>query len=212
MKNLRDSIETLGKTVDIAVNDALKQLDITRDAVEIVVLDEGRVGFLGLWSQPARVKVSRKHNPEQIARDFLGEVILAMGLNASLNITSSDKQMSIKIEGDDIGVLIGKRGHTLDSLQYLLSLVVNKGKSPYINILVDAQNYRQKRRETLENLAQNLVKKAKTTRNKVVLEPMTSFERRIIHATLQSEPGVETHSEGKEPYRYIVITPVPNSR
>ena len=103
--------------------------------------------------------------------------------------------------------MIGKRGQTLDSLQYLVNLVINKGTAPYVNVILDAENYRRKRKETLESLAHNLVKKARATRKKVVLEPMTSYERRIIHAALQSERGIDTYSEGDDPYRYVVISP-----
>jgi len=207
MDNIKESIERSGKTVDDAVNDALKQLCTTRENVDVQVLQEGSSGFLGIGSRPAKVLVTLKFDPERTAREFLDEVIGAIGLGATYEIKKSDKQLNIMIHGKDIGILIGKRGQTLDSLQYLVNLVVNKGTAPYVNILIDAENYRRKRRETLETLALNLVKKAKATRRKIVLEPMTPYERRIIHAALQSERSIDTYSEGDEPYRYVVINP-----
>ena len=207
MENLQDSIERSGKTVDDAINDALRQLGLTREEVDVEVLQEGSTGFLGIGSKPAKVRVTVKFDPERAARGFLEEVIGAIGLDVTYEIKRAEKQMSIMIHGKDIGILIGKRGQTLDSLQYLVNLVVNKGKAPYINIVLDAENYRRKRRETLETLAHNLVKKARATRRKVVLEPMTPYERRIIHSTLQSERGIDTYSEGDNPYRYVVINP-----
>jgi len=207
MDSNRDTIERFGKTVEDAVNDAVRQLGVTRDEIDVEVLQEGKSGFLGIGSAPAKVRVTIKLDPERTARDFLSEVIGAIGISATFEISRTDKQLGIMIHGKDIGILIGKRGQTLDSLQYLVNLVVNKGKAPYINILLDAENYRKKRRETLETLAHNLVKKARSTRKKIVLEPMTPYERRIIHATLQSERGIDTYSEGDEPYRYVVISP-----
>jgi len=204
---MMESIERSGKTVDDAVNDALKQLGVSRDQVEVQVLQEGKSGFLGIGSTPAKVLVTLRIDPERIAREFLKEILDAIGIDATFEITGTEKQLSIMIYGKDIGILIGKRGQTLDSLQYLVNLVVNKGKAPYVNILLDAENYRDKRRETLEILAHNLVKKARATRKKIVLEPMSPYERRIIHATLQPERGIDTYSEGDEPYRYVVINP-----
>ena len=207
MDNIRDRIERSGKTVEDAVNDALKQLGLTRDDVDVEVLQEGKQGILGIGSRPAKVLVTVKFDPERAAKEFLDEIIEAIGIKATFEIKRSEKQLNIMIHGKEIGILIGKRGQTLDSLQYLVNLVVNKGKAPYINILLDAENYRRKRRETLESLAHNLVKKARATRKKIVLEPMTPYERRIIHASLQSERGIDTYSEGDEPYRYVVINP-----
>ncbi|MCL2853708.1 MAG: protein jag [Defluviitaleaceae bacterium] len=207
MNNTNDSIERSGKTVDDAVNDALKHLGVTREEVDVKILDEGKSGIFGIGSRPAKVLVTVKFDPERAAREFLSEVIEAIGINAAFEVKRTDKQLNIMVQGKDIGILIGKRGQTLDSLQYLVNLVVNKGKAPYINILLDAENYRRKRRETLESLAYNLVKKARATRKKIVLEPMTPYERRIIHAALQSERGIDTYSEGDEPYRYVVINP-----
>ncbi len=198
-------MEKRAKTVDEAVNEALKELNATIDEVDVTVLDAGSKGFLGIGSKPAVVKVELQFNPERIARNFLREVIAAFGISLNIDTTLKDKQLFINITGKDVGVLIGKHGQTLDSLQYLVNLVVNRGHAPYIAINLDTENYRKRRKETLESLAHNLAKKAKTTRKSVYLEPMTPYERRIIHTALQHDKYVTTSSEGNEPNRYVVI-------
>ena len=202
-----DKITKSGKTVDDALQEALKELHASKDEVEITVIDEGTRGFLGMFgAKDAVIQVVRKFNPEKIAVTFLNEMFQAMHMNVSIETKLKEKQLSIELSGDEIGVLIGKRGQTLDSIQYLVSLVVNKGNSPYISILLDTENYRQRRKETLESLAYNLAKKVKQTKRNVVLEPMNPYERRIIHSTLQNDRYVTTYSEGEEPYRNVVIT------
>jgi len=202
-----DSIERSGKTVDDAANDALKFLRVTRDEVDVTVLDAGSKGFLGFGSKPARVLVKVKFDPEKRAKQFLREVTAAMNLPLTVTTALKDKQLLVNLTGDDMGILIGKRGQTLDSLQYLVNLVVNKGNAPYISVTLDTENYRQRRKETLESLAVNLAKKVRATRKNVVLEPMNPYERRIIHATLQNSRFVTTYSEGDEPFRNVVIAP-----
>ncbi len=201
-------VEKMAKTVDEAVLEALKELNISMDEADITVIEEGSKGFLGMFGgKNAVVKVKRKHDPERIAKDFLREIFLAMGIIVKVETTLKEKQLLIELKGDDMGILIGKRGQTLDSLQYLVNLVVNKGNAPYINISMDTENYRQRRKETLESLAYNLAKKVKITGKKVVLEPMNPYERRIIHSSLQSNKYVTTFSEGEEPFRNVVIAP-----
>ena len=141
-------------------------------------------------------------------KEFLTKVFDAMGMKVNIEITSTEEEMNIELSGDEMGVLIGKRGQTLDSLQYLTSLVVNKGSKEYVRVKVDTENYRQRRKDTLENLAKNLAYKVKRTKRPVSLEPMNPYERRIIHSALQNDKYVTTHSEGEEPYRKVVITPV----
>lgn len=202
-----DKITKSGKTVDDALHEALKELNASKDEVEVTVIDEGIKGFLGMFgAKDAVIQVVRKFNPEKIAVTFLNEMFQAMNMNVSIETKLKEKQLSIELSGDEIGVLIGKRGQTLDSIQYLVSLVVNKGNSPYISILLDTENYRQRRKETLESLAYNLAKKVKQTKRNVVLEPMNPYERRIIHSSLQNDRYVTTYSEGEEPYRNVVIT------
>ena len=202
-----DKITKSGKTVDDALHEALKELNASKDEVEVTVIDEGIKGFLGMFgAKDAVLQVVRKFNPEKIAVTFLNEMFQAMHMNVSIETKLKEKQLSIELSGDEIGILIGKRGQTLDSIQYLVSLVVNKGNSPYISILLDTENYRQRRKETLESLAYNLAKKVKQTKRNVVLEPMNPYERRIIHSSLQNDRYVTTYSEGEEPYRNVVIT------
>ena len=201
-----DAIQKTGKTVEEAVNEALKELNISREDAEIEVIEEGSKGFLDVFgAKNAVVNVKKKFNPEKIASDFLREVFISMGLIVKIDTKLKDKQLSITISGDDMGIIIGKRGQTLDSLQYLVNLVVNKGNAPYVSITLDTENYRERRKETLESLAFNLAKKVKHTGKNIVLEPMNPYERRIIHSALQNDRYVTTYSEGEEPYRNVVI-------
>jgi len=146
---------------------------------------------------------------EAIAEKFLKDVFKAMDLTVNIDIKYNDslRNLDIELSGDEMGVLIGKRGQTLDSLQYLISLVVNKGTNEYVRVKVDTENYRERRKETLENLAKNISYKVKRTRRSVSLEPMNPYERRIIHSALQNDKYVTTHSEGEEPFRRVVVVP-----
>ncbi len=140
------------------------------------------------------------------AETFLKDMFEAMGMKVDLSSSFEDDTLSIELAGDDMGVLIGKRGQTLDSIQYLTSLVVNKSKASYVRVKVDTEDYRSRRRATLENLAKNIAFKVKKTGRPVYLEPMNPYERRIIHSALQNDPYVTTHSEGEEPNRKVVVT------
>jgi len=202
-----DFVEKSAKTVELAVEDALKALAVPRDEAEVTVIDAGAKGFMGLGAKLARVRVTARYNPERIAEAFIKEMGMAMGILIGVKTVVSEKQIDIVLTGDNMGILIGKRGQTLDAIQYLVSLAVNKGKAPYINVVIDSENYRKRRREILEGLAHNLAKKVKSTRKSVTLEPMNTFERRIIHSALQSDRSVSTYSEGADPFRNIVITP-----
>ncbi|MFW5651101.1 MAG: RNA-binding cell elongation regulator Jag/EloR [Acetivibrio ethanolgignens] len=161
-----------------------------------------------------KVKTERQEKPEVTgdvegaAKKFLNDVFKAMNIEAEVTVVydASEGQVSVNIEGEDMGILIGKRGQTLDSLQYLTSLVVNKESSSYLKVKVDTENYRERRKVTLENLAKNISYKVKRTKRSVSLEPMNPYERRIIHSALQNDKYVETHSEGEEPYRRVVVT------
>ena len=202
-----DAIQKTGKTVDEAVALALGELGITKDEAEIEVIEEGSRGFLGMFgAKDAVVKVKKKFDPERTAKNFLKEMFIAMGLIVNVETKLKDRQLEIKISGDDMGIIIGKRGQTLDAVQYLVNLVVNKGTAPYISVTLDTENYRERRKETLETLAFNLAKKVKHTGKNVVLEPMNPYERRIIHSALQNDRYVTTYSEGDEPYSNVVIT------
>ena len=148
-----------------------------------------------------------KTSTKNTTKKFLDDVFKAMGINATAEVIYDEENatVEINIDGDEMGVLIGKRGQTLDSLQYLVSLVVNKNSENYIKVKLDTENYRARRKETLENLAKNIAFKVKRTRKPVSLEPMNPYERRIIHSALQNDKYVETYSEGEEPYRKVVI-------
>jgi spoIIIJ-associated protein len=147
-------------------------------------------------------------DPKVSAREFLTAVLEKMEIEAELKISDNEEEecLEIDIQGKNMGILIGKRGQTLDSLQYLTSLVVNKGTDEYVRIKLDTENYRQRRKETLENLARNIAYKVKKTKRPVTLEPMNPYERRVIHYALQNDKFVTTHSEGEEPYRHVVVT------
>lgn len=202
-----DEIRKSGKTVDDAIAAALAELNATKEEVDITVIDEGSKGFLGMFgSKDAIVLVKKNFNPEKEAESFLREVFLSMGLIVKIETQMKEKHLLVELTGDDMGILIGKRGQTLDALQYLVNLVVNKKSPYYISVMLDTENYRQRRKETLESLAFNLAKKVKHTRRNVVLEPMNPYERRIIHSALQNDRYVTTYSEGEEPYRNVVIT------
>ena len=200
--------EFTGKTVEDAVVEAAVQLGTTSDRMEYEILEKGINGFLGIGIRPAKIRARKILETAERAEQFLADVFDAMDLK--VNITTEENKeehtMDIDLSGDDMGVLIGKRGQTLDSLQYLVSLVINKGEEEYIRVKVDTENYRQRRKDTLENLAKNIASKVRRTGRAVVLEPMNPYERRVIHSALQADRYVETHSEGEEPFRKVVVT------
>ena len=200
--------EFTGKTVDDALTNALLEMQTTSDKIEYEVLEKETSGFLGMGKKPARIQIRLKKTMIGVTETFLTDLFRAMNIDATfeINYNKEDGEVDIEIKGEEMGILIGKRGQTLDSLQYLTSLVVNKESDEYLKVKVDTENYRQRRKETLENLAKNIASKVKRTRRSVTLEPMNSFERRIIHSALQNDAYVETHSEGEEPYRKVVVT------
>ncbi len=206
-----DYIEISAKTVSDAITEACQKLSVTSDRLDYEVVDEGSAGFLGIGARPAVIKAAVKEEEmsvSQCAEKFLNDVFAAMKMNVSvdINFKEEEKSMDIDLSGEEMGILIGKRGQTLDSLQYLVSLVINKKSEDYIRVKVDTENYRARRKETLENLAKNIAYKVKRTKRPVSLEPMNPFERRIIHSALQSDKYVTTHSEGEEPFRRVVVT------
>ncbi len=196
------------KTVSDAVTAACQSFTITSDKLEYNVVEEGSTGFLGFNAKPAVIMARIKETVEDKAKEFLKDVFAAMNLTVVVEVKydEENRYMDIDLSGDEMGVLIGKRGQTLDSLQYLVSLVVNKDVEDYIRVKVDTENYRKRRKDTLENLAKNIAYKVKRTRRPVSLEPMNPYERRIIHSALQNDKYVTTHSEGEEPFRHVVVT------
>ena len=228
-------IEVSGKTLDDAITEACQKLTVTSDRLDYEVIEKGSAGFLGIASKPAVIRARVKNETEQPKevkteskavnqksaenkpavsgsytdpKEFLDKVFAAMNMEVTVDVKMDEveNEMSIDLKGEEMGVLIGKRGQTLDSLQYLTSLVVNKGNANYIRVKVDTENYRKRRKDTLENLAKNLAYKVKRTKRPVTLEPMNPYERRVIHSALQNDKYVSTHSEGEEPFRRVVIT------
>lgn len=203
-----DYMDFSAKTVDDAITEACQKFTVTSDKLEYIVVEEGSSGFLGIGAKPAVIRAKVKSSVADRAKDFLRDVFDAMDLTVVIDVKYDEENRDIDIDlsGDEMGVLIGKRGQTLDSLQYLVSLVVNKDVEEYIRVKVDTENYRKRRKETLENLAKNIAYKVKRTKRPVSLEPMNPYERRIIHSALQGDKYVTTHSEGDEPYRRVVVT------
>ena len=211
MGKVQEFIEVSAKTVNEAITEACRKLSVTSDKLDYQVVEEGSSGFLGIGSRPAVIKAAVKIeevSAEAAAKNFLNDVFEAMNMKVTVdvNYNEEEKFLDIELTGEEMGVLIGKRGQTLDSLQYLVSLVVNKEMEEYIRVKVDTENYRQRRKETLENLAKNIAYKVKKTKRPVSLEPMNPYERRIIHFTLQNDRYISTHSEGDEPFRRVVVT------
>lgn len=201
-------IEISAKNVDDAITQATVQLGITSDQLEYEVLDKGSTGFLGIGSKNAVIKARKKFSIDENVVEFLSSIFDAMKMEVEILVAVNEEEHIIEVElkGDDMGILIGKRGQTLDSLQYLTNLAINKHSDEYYKVKIDTEDYRKRRKETLENLAKNIAYKVKRTKRPVSLEPMNPFERRIIHSALQNDCYVTTHSEGDEPYRHVVVT------
>lgn len=201
-------IEVSAKTVDDAITEASIKLGTTSDKIEVEVIEKGSTGFLGIKSKPAIIKARKKNDTVDNIREFLENVFSAMNMEVTIDIKKAedDKVYEVELSGKEMGLLIGKRGQTLDSLQYLTNLAVNKHSDGYIKVKLDTEDYSQRRKDTLENLAKNIAYKVKRTKRPVSLEPMNPFERRVIHSALQGDRYVETHSEGEEPFRHVVVT------
>lgn len=201
------SVEKQGKTVEEAIALALADLGASLEQVETEVIEEPIRGFLGiLGGKLARVKVTLKPDPEQILRDFVRGVCERMGTSVKVEVNETDEVVSVNLTGQNLGLLIGKHGQTLDSLQYLANVVYNRNAEMRQRVVVDAGGYRERREETLLRLANRLAEKAKRTGRRIMLEPMSAHERRIIHTALQNDNQIVTYSEGEEPYRKVVIS------
>ena len=201
-----DMIEKSAKTVELATAEALRALGATEEECDITIIDPGaKGGIFGIGAKPAIVKVTRKEDPETVLKNFLREVTLGMGLGMEVDVTKKDRRLYANFSGEGMGILIGKRGQTIDSLQYIANLMINGRGIKDFNVILDTGNYRKRRRDTLEALARNIARKVRDTRQNVKLEPMSRFERHIIHTALQNNKDVRTFSEGNEPYRYVVV-------
>lgn len=211
------SIVKSAKTIDEAISLGLSELSLEQDQVNIEILEEPTKRFFGiLGTTQAKVKIIEIEEPIQeeiiapeiIAEEFLKSVLDKMNIEGNFSIEKKKNDLFINIvdiNSDDKGIIIGKRGNTLDSLQYLVSLVVNKESEKYVRVVLDAGNYRLKREETLRSLAKKMASKVKSIDTPIKLEPMNPYERRIIHSALQRDKDIKTYSEGKDPYRRIVI-------
>ena len=203
---MKRSIEKMGKSVKEAINEALKELALTEQEVEIEVVDEGSKGLFGfIGAKDAKVIVTEKESGKTRAQAFLNDVFEKMKLQVNMRFEQKGNYLNITLEGDDMGILIGRRGETLDSLQYLTSLAVNRGDLNYLRVSIDTENYRKKREETLKRLAKKLSDRVLKYRRSITLEPMNPYERRIIHATLQNNKMITTYSVGDDPNRKVVI-------
>lgn len=200
-------LEISAKTVDESLTEALIKLETTSDQIEYEVIEKESSGLLGLFSKPAKIRVCKKESVEDKVRNFLADLFEKMEIEVEvvLDYKQEEGVIEIELKGNEMGLLIGKRGQTLDSIQFLTSLVANNNREDYVKIKMDTENYRERRRQTIENLARNIASKVKKTRKPAYLEPMNPYERRIIHAVLQNDKYVETYSEGEEPFRKVVV-------
>lgn len=201
------SIESIGKNINEAVKNALLELKTTEDKVKIEVLDEGSKGILNIiGKREAKVRVTLKKDYVSEARNFLKSIFRDMGMMVEIRIKEAANCLNINLAGHNMGLIIGYRGETLDSIQYLVSLVINKDNDgQYKRVIVDTENYRARREETLRRLANKIAHKVKLEKKSFVLEPMNPYERRIIHAELQNDKDITTYSEGEEPFRRVVV-------
>lgn len=204
-----EMITVTAKTVDDAIIQAAMQLGVSSDRMQYEVIEKGSAGLLGglIGAKPAVIRAKKIETINDKAEEFLNSVFDAMGIQVKIDIKldEKEKELDVNLSGEEMGILIGKRGQTLDSLQYLVSLVVNKESGDYLRVKLDTENYRERRKETLETLAKNIAYKVKRTRRSVALEPMNPYERRIIHSAIQNDKYVFTRSEGEEPFRHVVI-------
>lgn len=206
VKNM-NFIEMNGKTIEEAIQKALQALKATEDEVDIEIIDEGSKGLFKIFrGKEAKVKVTVKKNYKDEAKDFLRKILNTMGILAEIKVNEENDVLKINLIGPNMGLIIGHRGETLDSLQYLVNLAVNKNnEGKYKKVTLDTENYRSKREETLKKLAGKMAYKVRKTNKPIKLEPMNPYERRIIHSALQNDFSIVTYSEGDEPYRRVVI-------
>ena len=222
---MRKQIEQEGKTVEEALKLGLEALGLSEEEVTVEIIEREKSGFLGIGSKPAKVKLTALEEQEEPAeenpakksvenseagkkvKEFLSNVFEKMNLEVNIEYTTGEKEISIILSGDEMGAVIGRRGETLDALQYLTTLAVNKSSEDYYKISLDTENYRSEREKTLQNLALRLAEKAKRNRRNVSLEPMNAYERKIIHSALQEDDMIQTYSVGEEPNRKIIISP-----
>jgi len=201
------TVEKKGKSVDEAIKAALDELSCEIDDVVIEVIEEPSKGLLGLVKKPAIVKVSVREKPEEDVRQTLEDLLNKMKLDYRItNVEWEEGRVRINITGKDMGLLIGRKGETLNAVQFVLGLIVNRNREDRVRVVLDVEDYRKKREESLEALALRLSDRVKKTRKSVVMRPMSSQERRIVHTALQGDPQISTYSMGDEPNRKVVIS------
>jgi spoIIIJ-associated protein len=201
------SVEATGKSVDEAIESALEKLEEARENVEVEVLEEGSRGVWGVGAQEARVRVTVRENFAGSARRVTNELLQRMGITARVTVRGTGDPVMLDVAGEDLGILIGWRGETLRQFQTVVNLVANEGKPDRKKVLVDIEHYRRRREETIKEMALRLAQRAKRTGEKVTMDAMHAYERRIVHLALEHEPGVTTASTGAEPDRRVVISP-----
>jgi spoIIIJ-associated protein len=203
------SVEAKGRTIDEAISNALSVLKVSRERVSIEVLEEPSRGIFGvLGAREGKIRATIKENKEEFVHGFLGDICKSMDLDVRICSRIEDGSIHFEIEGEDMGILIGRRGQTLDALQYLVNLAACKATGEGGRVLVDIEGYKRRRMESLTKIAKRMAEKAKRTGQRVTMEPMNAGERRVIHLALQDDPCVTTRSEGNEPYRRVVISSV----
>ncbi|HHX72540.1 MAG TPA: protein jag [Clostridiales bacterium] len=202
-------VEGQAKNINDALADAIQkataELGLPRESVTYELLEKGKTGFFGLGGVTAKVRVYYEVGVSQKAEDFLSDLFRLMHLDAKINLKETTESLDITLEGNEMGILIGRRGETLDALQYLTGLVVNRGEERHVRVNLDTENYREKRMESLERLAKKTAEKAIIYKKNISLEPMSPQERRVIHTVLQNYPGISTHSVGKDPKRRVIV-------
>lgn len=205
---MNQSVEMTGKTVDEAIDAALSVLGIEREEAQVEILETPKKGALGLFgNRDAKVRVFREVGPESVVEAFLTNIFTKMNLDASVKAEKQEDELHAEIVGERVNLLIGRHGETLDALQYLASLAVKRKCDTYYRVVLDAEGYRSRRADSLKKLAHSTARKAVKYHRSMTLEPMSPYERRIIHSELQADNLVTTHSVGEEPYRKVVVTP-----
>ena len=201
------SIEISGRTEDEAIESALEQLGLTRDDISVEIIERAKTGFLGLKNTPAIVKVLYEEKEDRTGqvKTFLTGLFERMGVETKTEVSEDGGSINVILTGRDPGSLIGRRGETLDAIQHLTNYVVNRGSSGRVRVNIDAENYRQRRNETLETLATRTAGKVVKYRRNMTLDPMNAYERHVIHTALQNYDNISTYSVGSEPNRRIVV-------
>jgi spoIIIJ-associated protein len=202
-------VTAAGQSVEKAVVSALSQLNVSRDEVEVEVVNEGKRGIFGIFgTKPAIVKVILKPDPIEETKHYLLKILGKMDIIPDVQVKKDGRNIEFNMTGEKMALVIGKRGQTLNSLQYLTQLAFNRKTNQFMTIILNAENYRSRREQALVQLAGRLAERAIQNRQSVTLEPMPSFERKIIHHALSKNKKIKTHSEGEEPHRYLVIDPL----